>query len=519
MRDELILALDNGTQSVRALLFDAQGSLVAKHRVALGSYVTSRPGWHEHDPEGFWQAACLACRGLWEASPALRDAVRAVTVTTQRGTVINLDAAGRPLRPAITWLDRRTSPRRSPLPLHWRLAFGVAGMAQTVRSFQREAEASWIAAAQPEIWERTRSFLLLSGYLNYRLCGRLVDSAGSQVGYLPFDFKRLTWAAENDWKWAALPIERGMLPELAAPATIIGEVTPQAARESGIPAGTPLVAAAADKACEVLGSGCTQSGTACLSFGTTATINVCGPRYVEATPFLPPYPAAVPNSYNTEVQIFRGYWMVSWFKEQFGYREHLAAEASGAPAESLFDELLEQVPPGALGLTLQPYWTPGVRIPGPEAKGAVIGFGDAHTRAHLYRAIIEGLAYALREGGERIARRSGAAITSLRVCGGGSQSDAAMQITSDVFGLPAVRPRVYETSGLGAAIDAAVALGLHAGFDAAIAAMTHVGRTFEPRPGPGAIYDALYRRVYRRMYGRLRPLYKSIRAITGYPAH
>jgi sugar (pentulose or hexulose) kinase len=102
------------------------------------------------------------------------------------------------------------------------------------------------------------------------------------------------------------------------------------------------------------------------------------------------------------VQIFRGYWMVNWFKEQFGLNERLAAEQLGVSPESLFDELVNSVPPGAMGLMLQPYWTPGIKIPGPEAKGAMIGFGDVHNRAHMYRAILEGLAYALREGKERI---------------------------------------------------------------------------------------------------------------------
>jgi sugar (pentulose or hexulose) kinase len=158
-----------------------------------------------------------------------------------------------------------------------------------------------------------------------------------------------------------------------------------------------------------------------------------------------------------------------------------------------------------------------VKVPGPEAKGAVIGFGDVHTRAHLYRAILEGLAYALRDGKERCERRSGVPVTELRVAGGGSQSDAAMQITADVFGLPVARPHVYEASGLGAAIDAAVGLGLHPGFEAAVAAMTRVGRTFEPDPATTAVYDQLYRRVYREMYRRLKPLYEEIRGITGYP--
>jgi sugar (pentulose or hexulose) kinase len=147
----------------------------------------------------------------------------------------------------------------------------------------------------------------------------------------------------------------------------------------------------------------------------------------------------------------------------------------------------------------------------------VIGFGDVHTRAHLYRAILEGLAYALREGKERSEKRSGVPITELRVTGGGAQSDAAMQITADVFGLPAARPHVPEASGLGAAIDAAVGLGLHPSFESAVAAMTRVGRVFTPDPGTSQLYDRLYRRVYRKMYERLRPLYEEIRDITGYP--
>jgi sugar (pentulose or hexulose) kinase len=183
------------------------------------------------------------------------------------------------------------------------------------------------------------------------------------------------------------------------------------------------------------------------------------------------------------------------------------------PAETLFDRMVAQVPPGSQGLMLQPYWTPGIRHPGPDARGAVIGFSDVHTRAHLYRAILEGLAYALREGQERIERRSGVPIAQLRVSGGGSQSDAAMQITADVFRLPTARPHTYETSGLGAAIAGAVGLGLHRDFPAAVAAMTRLGRQFEPRAEAAARYDALYRRVYRRMYDRLAPLYGELQQI------
>ena len=240
-----------------------------------------------------------------------------------------------------------------------------------------------------------------------------------------------------------------ILPDLVPPAGRLGEITPEAAEATGIPAGLPLIAAAADKACEVIGAGCLDPHIGCLSYGTTATINTTHRKYVEVIPLIPPYPAAVPGAYSLEIQIYRGYWMVSWFKQEFGYPEQQLAEEQGVEPEALFDELVAQVPPGSMGLMLQPYWSPGLKAPGPEAKGAIIGFGDVHTRAHLYRAILEGLAYALREGKERTERRSGVPITELRVSGGGSQSDAAMQITADIFGLPTARPHLYETSGPG----------------------------------------------------------------------
>jgi len=205
--------------------------------------------------------------------------------------------------------------------------------------------------------------------------------------------------------------------------------------------------------------------------------------------------------------------MVSWFKQEFGLREQQTAERLGVEPEALFDQLVETVPPGSQGLVLQPYWSPGLKVPGPEARGAIIGFGDVHTRAHLYRAILEGLAYGLLEGAERIARRSGVPVTEIRVAGGGSQSRWAMQITADIFGMPVSRPHIYEASGLGAAIDAAVGLKIHPDFKTAVSAMTRVGDTFDPDPKAHSIYSELYQRVYKKMYAHLKPLYNEIREI------
>jgi len=516
---DLILAIDNGTQSVRALIFDLQGNLVAKSRIPLEPYFSDQPGWAEQSPDYFWSQFSLACQGLWaqEGGQALRERLAGVSVTTQRSTLINMDRQGKPLRPAMVWMDQRRTPGLKPVGGPWGLAFKLSGMSETVAYLQAEAEANWIYVNQPKIWEETYKYVYLSGYLTYRLTGRFVDSVASQVGYMPFDYQKLTWASKWDWKWQALPVRKDMLIDLVMPAETLGEITAEAAAATGIPAGLPLIAAAADKASEVIGSGCLLPHIGCLSYGTTATICTTNSRYVEPIPLIPPYPSAVPGAYTLEVGINRGFWMVTWFKQEFGHFEMKLAAERGVEPETLFDELVNKVPPGSMGLMLQPYWAPGVKIPGPEAKGAILGFGDVHTRAHMYRAILEGLAYALHEGQERLDRRTGQPIRELRVSGGGSQSDAAMQITADIFGLPAARPHLYETSGLGAAIDAAVGLKLYPDFASAVSGMTRIGRVFEPNPAAQKIYAALYEQVYKEMYGRLRPLYDRIRAITGYP--
>lgn len=512
-----VLALDVGTQSVRAIVFDPVGSLVAMARIPIEPYVSPRPGWAEQDPELYWRSIGEACRKVL-AEPAVRlDAIAGLTLTTQRGTVVVTDDAGMPLRPAIVWLDQRRTPDVPPIGGLTGLIFRAVGVRDTVAAFGADCEANWIRANEPETWRAIRHYLLLSGFLTHRLTGRFVDSSAAQVGYLPFDFKRFRWADDGDWKWRLAPVERDWLPELVPPTGRLGELTLAAALATGLPVGLPVIAAAADKACEVLGSGAITPDVAGLSFGTTATVNTTLARYREAIPLVPPYPSAIPGWYSLEVQVYRGYWMVEWFKREFGQHEVAQAASRGIAPEVLFDGLVRSVPAGSMGLTLQPYWSPGIRIPGPEAKGAIIGFGDVHTRAHLYRAILEGLAYALREGAERTAARTGVPLTSLRLAGGGSQSEAAVQLTADVFGLPVARAHTHETSGLGAAIDAAVGLGLYPDVPTAGAAMVRVGEVRDPDSATHALYDELYKGVYRPMYDRLKPLYREIRRITGYP--
>jgi sugar (pentulose or hexulose) kinase len=520
------LAIDVGTQSVRAILFDPQGVLVAMGRVPIEPYVSLQPGWAEQDPEVWWAAIGEACQKLWAAAAEVSDPaaghigpdrVAGVALTTQRVTLVVADENGTPLRPAIVWLDQRRTEGLPPIGGLWGLAFRLTGTRETVARFQADAEANWIERNEPAVWKRIRRYGVLSSWLTARLTGDWVDSAASQVGYLPFDFKRGEWVSRLDWKWQVAPFERAWLPRLIAPTGTLGKLTATAAEHLGVAGGLPLIAAAGDKQCEALGAGAIQPDVAALSFGTTATIGTTHRRYLEAIPLVPPYPAAIPGAWLVELQVMRGFWMVEWFKREFGANEVARAGALDIPPEALFEELLTASPPGSMGLLLQPYWMPGVRYPGPEAKGAMVGFGDVHGRAHVYRAILEGLAYALREGAERTVRRSKVPVRELRISGGGSQSRAAVQLFADVFGLPASRPHTHEAAGLGAAIDVMLGLGIHADPVDAVAAMVRVADRFEPDPAANRTYEDLYRSVYLPMYERLRPLYREIRRITGYP--
>ena len=353
-----ILAIDHGTQSVRGLIFDPQGNLLAKSQIHIEPYYSRQPGWAEQDPNVFWQALCEACQTLWSTCDIPKDSIASVALTTQRATMLNVDEHGNPLRPAIVWLDQRRTENLKPIGGLWGAGFRLMNARDTVAYLQAEAEANWLRTFQPDIWQNTHKYLFLSGFLVHHLVGRFVDSVGSQVGYIPFDYKALDWSKSWDWKWQAVPVEQRKLPELVPQGEILGEITAEASEATGIPQGLPLIAAAADKSCEVLGSGGIHPHIGCISYGTAATLNTTHKKYVEVVPLIPPYPAAAPQRYSLEFMISRGYWMVNWFKNEFALREQRLAEEQGIIPEELFDELVAKVPPGSEGLILQPYWSP-----------------------------------------------------------------------------------------------------------------------------------------------------------------
>ena len=309
------------------------------------------------------------CKELKEECQDIWDKVYGVVVTTLRDTCVNLDKDGNVLRPAILWLDQRIASEVKEFTNIENLAFKTIGMKDAIEISQKKGKAYWIRQHEPEIWEKTDKYILISAYLHFKLTGKIVDSIANQIAHIPFDYKNKCWPKSNSsYRWTLFGVEREKLPLLVNPGETIGKITKQASELTGIREGTTLFAGASDKGCETLGNGCVNVESASISFGTTATVQTTSKKYFEPIKFMPPFPSAMQGHYNPEVGIFRGYWMISWFKKEFYMREMQEALEKGISIEALLDERLDEVPPGSHGLLLQPYWGPGLKTP--DAKGA-----------------------------------------------------------------------------------------------------------------------------------------------------
>ena len=419
MSADRILALDVGTQSVRAIVFDPSrraaspppGSrsspMSAASRAAASRMPTCTGGRSAR------RAAAVGDAGVAAATRS-----PGVALTTQRGTIVVTDEAGEPLRRAMVWLDRLPGRGAAPDRRQVGLAFRALGRhARRWRRSWRRPRRTARAERARDVWARVRHYLLLSGFLTHRLTGR-VRRLGRLAGRLPaVRLQRLRWAGPGDWKWQARRSSPAWLPR-ARPA---GRARSARSRDAAAAATGHPRRLAAHRRRRGQGLRGARLGRARAGHrGAVATARRRRSTRPSAVRRGHPARAAVPGRDPRRLQprgpglprLLDGRLVQARVRRA---RRSPRPTSAGVAPEALFDELVAATPPGSMGLILQPYWSPGVRIPGPEAKGAIIGFGDVHTRAHLYRAILEGLAYALREGAERTAKRTGCRSRELRV--------------------------------------------------------------------------------------------------------
>jgi sugar (pentulose or hexulose) kinase len=509
MKQPLILTFDVGTQSIRALLVDKNGNILAKEQVKLKEPFASKPGYAEHLPATIISAFNLASKRVIKNNPKLINDIIGVTITAIRNTFVCVDKEGKPLRNIIMWMDQRQTFDLRPLNFIHSIGFKLVGMTEALNVQRSITKANWIQKYQPEVWNKTYKYMTINAFITHYLTGSFKDSVANIVGHVPLDYKKRSWYKKGAPLAAVFNISKDRLTDLVEPGTLLGNITSKATKTTGIKTGLPVIASGSDKGCETLGTGVLNNNMASLSFGTAATVQTSTKKYFEPLKFMPSYPAVVSGFYNSEIQIYSGYWLISWFKKEFAEKEVKAAENLKIAPEQILNKVLKDIPPGSENLVLQPYWSPLLKIP--EAKGSIIGFARHHTRGHIYKSIIEGIGFALLEGLRGIERSGKIKIEALTVSGGGSQSDEICQITADMFGVPVKRIQTYESCGLGSSMIGFVALKIHPDYQTAIKKMVRYTSVFKPNLKNHKIYQDLYHNVYLKIYQALKPIYQELK--------
>ena len=511
-RNPLVLTLDFGTQSVRAALINKQGETVHIVRKTYEPiYFSNKKGYAEQHADFYWENLVECLKKISKDKPDLLKDIIAMTVSTFRDSAVLLDKNYKPLRPVILWLDQRLAKAEEKLPKIHKFLFKLVGMKDTVDMNRTRTMAHWVKENEPDLWAKVDKYVNISTYINYKLTGELADSPCGMTGHYPLYYKKSVWYKEGAMKGRIFGIPNRMLPKLVKPGETIGTLNDDVASLCGLPQGIKLIASGSDKGCETIGLGCLTPDVGAISYGTACSIEVSNPHYHEPEPFLPAYAAAVPNLYNMDVQIYRGFWMLKWFASEFASELEQEARARDVKIEEILDEWLNDVSVGSDGLILQPYWGPGLARP--LAKGAIVGFSNVHTRKHIYRAIVEGIAFALREGLESIEKSQKQKVKSLRISGGGSLSNEICQITADIFGLEISRVQTIESTSLGAAIATFTAVNEFKDVHEAVDKMVRISETFKPNKDNHRAYEEIYRNVYLKMYPRLKPINDTINDI------
>lgn len=511
-----VISVDCGSQSFRAMIFDEFGECLFFAKEEFESYFSLEPGYAEQYAEFYWEVICRILKDLREKSGEVWDQVMGISFATMRDTIVVLDKDYKPLRPVFVWPDQRMAKCESKIPLVEDVAFKTIGMKYAIEVSRRKSKANWMIENEPDIWEKVDKYCVISTYFNFKLTGEMIDSVANQIGHIPFDYKNLNWPKSFMWyRWNMWGVKKKMLCKLKDCGEILGYVTKEASIETGLKEGLPVIAGGSDKACETLGVGAFEENFASLSFGTQSSIQVTSATYLEPIAFMPSYPSVLKGYFNPEIALWRGYWMINWYKNEFGHLDVEEAKRLGISAEEVLDKGLSKIPPGCEGLMLQPYWGPGLKTP--MAKGSIIGFGDVHTRYHVYRAIIEGINFALMEGLQKIEKKTNVKVTKIGVSGGGANSEEICQITSNMFGVEVVRERTVETSGLGTAINSFVGLGVYSDYKVAVKNMVKYEKTYKPQEEQLRLYQELFEKVYKNIYPSLNKLYKEIQRITKYP--
>ena len=488
MSGRCLLGVDIGTFSSKGMLVREDGQVVAQ-RIVEHSLDIPGPGRAEHDPDKvWWRDFLLICSDLMHDWDIDANAIAAVGISTISPAIVVVDDAGRALRPAILYgIDTRATQEITELQGHTGAKLSTQSASPKVM---------WIRRNEPEVWARTRFVLNGSGYLNLRLTGECTIDVYDASAFAPFfDTDALRWSP--DLAPIVAPVE--MMPRPTWTCEIVGHVTPEAARETGLAEGTPVITGTADAAAEAVSAGLGTPGDMMVMYGSSTffilrTETLRTPRGFWASRFVEKDTYVVAGGTATAGSLTR------WFRDNFAIGELLAERNGGVSAYTVLGDLASGSPPGARGLVALPYFS-GERTPvnDPHARGVLFGLTLGHGRADVYRALLESVGYAIRHNIEALAAESCMARKIIAV-GGGSLNQVWMQIVSDIAGIT----QEMHMPQLGASYGDAFLAGIGVGMFSSTRDMSHwtgESKLVIPRGDIHHVYGNYYR-IYRELYER-----------------
>lgn len=494
MSESCFLGIDVGTSGVKAILVGATGEVEASAVTAL-QLSTPHPGWAEQDPEAWWQATLASIKTVLTAKPGVR--VASIGISGQMHSSVFLDAKGSVIRPALLWCDGRTT-------AECREITTCVGGEERLRDLASNPalegftlpKVLWLRNHEPEAFSRLATVMLPKDFIRFRLTNTLATEPSDASATLMYDTAKLRWSSEI---LDAVGLPHSIVPDVGGSSEVLGKVTVEAAGLTGLPVGTPVVGGGADNACGAAGVGAVVPGEAVTSWGTSGT--VLAPT---AQPRVDPGLRA-----HTFCHVAPGMWYLMGVVLSAGgafawYRDQVARDlVSTGEANERLNAEAAAIPPGAEGVTFLPYLQ-GERTPHRDAsmRGALLGLSLAHSRAHMTRAVIEGVCFALRDSVE-ILGELGLSPRAMLLTGGGARSPFVRRLQSEIFGVPVCTVNREEGPAYGAALLGAVGVGAFPDLASAAKATLTRGSLEHPDLAVHQEYEAHYRR-FRGSYGAAR---------------
>lgn len=477
MSDKYLIGIDSGSQSTKVYIFNQRGEVICTESEPLRPMMARKPGYVEHPDDDLWDSLKAVLKKLMKKFQGDPRNIAGLGLCSIRCCRVFMKEDGTLAAPVMSWMD--------------------------VRAYETYEDSPEIAYTSPT-----------SGYLTHRLTGEFRDTAANAYqGQFPVDM--------DIWQWSEVPerfdsfrIPREKLLEIQMPGTILGYVTEKASGETGLPVGLPVVATANDKAVEALGSGLIEPNVGLVSLGTYITSMVFGNENAPDTNSFWTNLSCIPNRYLYESGgIRRGMWLISWYKGIIGEEYAEKAKEEGYSVEDYLAREAAAVSAGSDGLLTIPDWlAPATQL---YRKGVVLGFDERHTRGHIYRSLLEGIAMTLKNCYDDMNRDLGINPEKIIVCGGGSNSDLYMQIFADMYGVKTIRTEINGAAALGSAICAAVATGVYKDFKEAVSHMVKQKDEFVPNMDNHVKYNKINETAYRAlpcmMEGTLKTVYEAMK--------